>query len=109
MVELPEVRPVVTEHRAHRRRCRCGHVSAGVFPEDVRVAISYGPRVKAVVAYLLARQHHARIAALQGQLAYALKHGEVAAVKTVLRELVASIEVHNHRLVRPNFRVPSAV
>jgi transposase len=57
VVELPEVRPVITEHRAHRRLCRCGHVTAGAFPQDVRAPISYGPRVKALVAYLLARQH----------------------------------------------------
>jgi transposase len=57
VVELPEVRPEVTEHRAHRRRCRCGHVTTGAFPTDVRAPISYGPRVKALVAYLLARQH----------------------------------------------------
>jgi transposase len=58
VVELPEVRPEVTEHRAHRRRCRCcDHVTTGAFPEGVRAPISYGPRVKAVVAYLLARQH----------------------------------------------------
>jgi transposase len=56
VVELPEVRPEVTEHRAHRRRCRCGHVSTGRFPAGVRAPISYGPRVKALVAYLLARQ-----------------------------------------------------
>jgi transposase len=56
VVELPKVRPEVTEHRAHRRRCRCGHVSSGAFPADVRAPISYGPRVKAMVAYLLARQ-----------------------------------------------------
>jgi len=32
-------------------------VTAGAFPNDVRAPISYGPRVKALVAYLLARQH----------------------------------------------------
>jgi len=30
---------------------------ASAFPNDVRAPISYGPRVKASVAYLLARQH----------------------------------------------------
>jgi site-specific DNA recombinase len=55
------------------------------------------------------RPDHERVAALQGQLTYALQRGEVATVKTVLRELVASVEVHDHRLVRPHFRVPSAV
>jgi transposase len=57
VVDIPEVRPLVTEHRSHRRRCICGHVTAGVFPEGVRAPVSYGVRVKAFVAYLLARQH----------------------------------------------------
>jgi transposase len=57
VIDLPEIAPVVTEHRSHTYRCRCGHVSAGAFPEGVRAPVSYGPRVRAVVAYLLARQH----------------------------------------------------
>ncbi len=56
VIELPEVTPAVTEHRAHTCRCRCGHVSAGAFPEAVWAPISYGPRVRAVVAHLLGRQ-----------------------------------------------------
>ena len=57
VIDLPEVTPVVTEHRAHSCRCRCGRVTLAAFPEAVRAPVSYGPRVRAVVAYLLARQH----------------------------------------------------
>jgi transposase len=57
VVDIPEVTPTVSEHRAHRRRCSCGHVTAGRFPEGVRAPVSYGVRVRAIVAYLLARQH----------------------------------------------------
>ena len=57
VIELPKVTPVVTEHRAHACRCRCGQVSTGAFPEAVRAPVSYGPRVRATVAYLLGRQH----------------------------------------------------
>ncbi|MCA1672056.1 MAG: IS66 family transposase [Actinobacteria bacterium] len=57
IVELPKVTPVVTEHRAHARQCSCGHVTAASFPEGVRAPVSYGPRVRATVAYLLGRQH----------------------------------------------------
>ncbi|MCA1692920.1 MAG: IS66 family transposase zinc-finger binding domain-containing protein [Actinobacteria bacterium] len=57
IVELPEVTPVVTKHRAHACRCRCGHVTRASFPDDVRVPVSYGPLVRVVVAYLLGRQH----------------------------------------------------
>ena len=57
VVDLPEVRPVVIEHRAHACRCSCGHLTRAPFPEGVRAPVSYGPRVRAIVAYLLGRQH----------------------------------------------------
>lgn len=57
VVELPEVKPVVTEHRAHARRCGCGAVTVASFPAGVRAPVSYGPRTRATVAYLLGRQH----------------------------------------------------
>jgi transposase len=57
VIELPEVAPVVTEHRAHSYRCGCGRLTRAAFPPGVRAPVSYGPRTRAVVAYLLARQH----------------------------------------------------
>jgi len=57
VIDLPEVTPTVTEHRAHSCQCECGHTTAAAFPEGVRAPVSYGPRVRAVVAYLLGRQH----------------------------------------------------
>ncbi len=58
VVDLPEVAPTVTEHRAQTRACRCcGASTTAAFPEAVRAPVSYGPRVRAIVAYLLARQH----------------------------------------------------
>ena len=57
VVDLPEPVPVVTEHRAHACSCACGTVTVGVFPEGVRAPVTYTPRVRAVVVYLLARQH----------------------------------------------------
>jgi transposase len=50
--DLPEVRLLTTEHRAERRQCACGHVSAGVVPEQARAAACYGPGVRAFGAYL---------------------------------------------------------
>jgi transposase len=57
VVELPEVKPITTEHRAHSFGCACGHETTGAFPDNVRAPVSYGPRTRAVVAYLLGRQH----------------------------------------------------
>ena len=57
VIEVPEVVPTVTEHRAHERRCGCGHVTRAGFPAGVSAPVSYGPRARAVVVYLLGRQH----------------------------------------------------
>lgn len=57
VVDLPEPVPVVTEHRSHACSCSCGTVTVGAFPDDVRAPVTYTPRVRAVVVYLLARQH----------------------------------------------------
>jgi transposase len=51
VVELPPIRPVVTEYRRHRLPCpNCGRVTCPALPADVRGG--YGPRVQAVCALL---------------------------------------------------------
>ncbi|HVL04077.1 MAG TPA: IS66 family transposase [Acidimicrobiales bacterium] len=58
VIDIPVPAPVVTEHRTQTRRCGCcGQESTAAFPEAVRAPVSYGPRVRAIVVYLLARQH----------------------------------------------------
>lgn len=57
VIEVPEVAPTVTEHRAHEHRCGCGHLTKAPFPAGVSAPVSYGPRARAVIVYLLARQH----------------------------------------------------
>ena len=58
VIDVPPVVPVITEHRALTKICRCCATSnTGRFPDSVRAPISYGPRVRAFVVYLLARQH----------------------------------------------------
>jgi zinc-finger binding domain of transposase IS66 len=55
--EVPPVVPVVTEHRSHSYLCACGCRTTAPFPEGVRGPVSYGPRVRAILCYLLGRQH----------------------------------------------------
>ena len=51
VVELPPVRPHVTEYRRHRLACpRCGRVACAELPADA--SSGYGPRVQAVAALL---------------------------------------------------------
>jgi transposase len=51
------VRLWVCEHRAERRQCACGQVTAGVFPSQARAAACYGAGVRGLASYLMV-QHH---------------------------------------------------
>lgn len=58
VIEIPKPVAVTTEHQAQTRRCSgCGTCTTAAFPPGVRAPVSYGPRVHALVVYLLARQH----------------------------------------------------
>ena len=53
--DLPEPRPlVVTEHRAHECVCAgCGAHTRASFPDGVHAPVQYGPKIAALVTYLL--------------------------------------------------------
>src|SRR3954471_18189025 len=53
--DLPEPLPLaVTEHRVHTCQCgHCGRLTRADFPDGVTAPVQYGPRIAAVVVYLL--------------------------------------------------------
>lgn len=56
--DIPEMRIVVTAHRAEVKRCpHCGGKTTGAFPAGVTQAVQYGPTVKTWAAYF-PNQHH---------------------------------------------------
>ncbi|WIX85062.1 IS66 family transposase [Amycolatopsis sp. DG1A-15b] len=58
VVDLPPVRPSVTEHRLHRLRCRgCRHITTAAAPAEATAPACYGPNVTALAVYLLTYQH----------------------------------------------------
>ena len=57
VIDLPAVRPTVTDHVAYRCRCRCGTETTAEFPPQARAPVCWGPEVRAFAVYLLARQH----------------------------------------------------
>lgn len=57
MFDLPEVRLHVLEHRLQHRRCRCGLVTMAAGPDGAGAPAQYGPRVRAIGAYLVGYQH----------------------------------------------------
>lgn len=55
--DLPRRRLEVTEHRAQSCRCACGTTTKATFPPAARATTCYGPLVRALGCYLIARQH----------------------------------------------------
>lgn len=55
--DLPEIVLRSSEHRAHTRRCACGHETTAAFPAGVSAPTQYGPRVRALGVYLVSYQH----------------------------------------------------
>ncbi len=55
--ELPSMALYCTEHQAQRKRCSCGTLTTGEFPDDATAPACYGPALRAYVCYLVTRQH----------------------------------------------------
>ncbi len=50
-VEIPEIKPRVTEFQVHVLTCDCGHCTPGELPADVGPS-AFGPRIQAIVSLL---------------------------------------------------------
>lgn len=57
VIDLPPIRPIVTDHVVQRRRCACGKETTAAFPPEARAPVCFGPEVRSVALYLLDRQH----------------------------------------------------
>ena len=55
--DLPPVVVATVEHRAQRKRCHCGHETTAAFPPEATGPTCYGPNLRALVCYLVVRQH----------------------------------------------------
>jgi transposase len=70
-VELPPLKPQVTEHRRHAGRCRhCGKVSRGKFPDRLKAPVQMGESLTSLIGYLKYAHHlsHERIVGFFDQL-----------------------------------------
>lgn len=54
--DIPEPRIEITEHQAEVKRCTCGHMNRGIFPQAIQAPVQYGSRVKALSVYLSTQQ-----------------------------------------------------
>jgi transposase len=104
--DLPEIRPVVTEHRMHRAVCECGHTTTATAPGQVSAATVYGAGVRAAICYLSAYQHlpAKRLAeAMDALFALPLSTGTVISVLARGHEGLAGFEtqVKEHLAAAP--------
>jgi len=53
VIDLPPIQVEAVEHQRIQKRCTCDTVNTGVFPVEVKCAVSYGPWLHAIGAYLL--------------------------------------------------------
>jgi transposase len=63
-INLPKIRPVVTEYRQHVGLCQhCGKKSAGEFPSHMKAPVQMGESISGLIGYLKQVQHmsHKRI------------------------------------------------
>lgn len=52
VIDLPEIKTKVTEHRAEVKKCTCGHINKADFPEGITQPVQYGTKIKATSVYL---------------------------------------------------------
>lgn len=81
--EIPQVTARVVEHHLVARRCGCATVTCGSAPRGVDAPVQYGPRLTAVVVYLLVAQFGAqkRVAqAVADLFGVPISQGSVAAM-----------------------------
>lgn len=57
VIDLPPIKPVVTEHHTYKRVCSCGHENHANYPEGIDSPVSYGPRIESLIGYFHARQY----------------------------------------------------
>jgi transposase len=57
VIDIPQIKPIVTEHQIFSAACSCGHTTIGHYPQEASCPISYGSTLEATINYLSVRQY----------------------------------------------------
>lgn len=57
VVDIPPIKPLVTEHRLYGRICSCGHQTTSNYPSQANAPVSYGNNIEALIGYMHTRQY----------------------------------------------------
>ena len=52
VVDIPPIRPEVTEYQEIQKQCSCGQIAKGVYPDDVNAPVQLGKRIQSFPIYL---------------------------------------------------------
>lgn len=89
VIELPQIRPIYTEHQIHSKLCSCGYLNKSAFPLNIKAPIQYGTNVENLVAYLNIGQYlpYKRISSiLENLFNLALSQGSIKNMLTRFAE-----------------------
>lgn len=57
VIDIPPIRPIITEHQINSATCSCGHTTISQFPNEASCPISYGNTIETTINYLNVRQY----------------------------------------------------
>jgi len=57
VIDIPTIKPTVTEHHVYRCLCTCGKMVESEFPEGVDCPVRYGKNIEMLIGYLSVRQY----------------------------------------------------
>jgi len=57
VVDIPPIKPIITEHRIYSTICQCGQNHTASYPKEASAPISYGKSVEAAIGYLSVGQY----------------------------------------------------
>jgi transposase len=57
VIDIPDIKPIVTEHRVYKCTCTCGKIVESDFPVEVDSTVKYGKSIESLVGYLSVRQY----------------------------------------------------
>lgn len=80
VIDIPPIKPVVTEYQIFQKKCKCGCQITESFPEGVKASVSYGTNIESTVAYLHTRQylpHRRMVEALNDLFGLSIGEGSV--------------------------------
>ena len=108
VIDIPPVRPVITQYNVFQKVCNCGVCTQSLFPEGVNAPVSYGQGVESLVVYLSVRQlvpYSRLVEILRDNYSLELSQGTIA---NILKRFTAKAGA-DHQQIKQNLLTSAVV